>query len=320
MAPNVNTRDTPMPGPADRKTDGRAGVHSRPSVLFEASSSHGIGVSSLAAVLLAFPMILSIGIFLGGPLLALFAEILSDGWSSAVQVYSEILQNGLFQSVFVRTLRIAAIVTLLTTVIAFAMAYALWRAPPSIRAIGLVAVLFPLFTSIVVRTYAWTLVFSRHGLLNSTLDQLGLLERPLRLLGTELVVLIGMVQVMLPFAILPILAGLARIDGDLMNAARVMGARQARIVRDLVVPLTKANIFAGAVLVFVISLGFFITPALLGGPRTSMISNLISTEVTVYLDTRDGAAMSLILLFSTIVLIAILRRFGGVSNALKGRV
>jgi putative spermidine/putrescine transport system permease protein len=289
------------------------------SAFFRADTKFGLVVSPSFAYLLALPMVVAITVFLIGPLSALFFEIFSGGIDSAIKTYKNIFSSELFITTFFRTFRIATIVTIITIILSFIFAYALWRSPSWLRTFGLLIILFPMFTSIIVRTYAWISVFSRNGVLNSVLEWLSVVERPLRLLGSEPVVLVGMVQVMMPFAVLPILAGLLKIDGDLIAAARILGANQLQLLRDLILPMVKRSIVAAAVLVFVISLGFFITPAILGGPKTAMISNLINTEVTVYFDAKAGAAMSIILLIVTLAVISLLRWFGGITQNLKNR-
>ncbi len=282
-----------------------------------AETGKGIVLSASVGFALLAPLLILVGVFFFGPLIALLLEILDDGFESAAELFGVILSKNLFQTVAIRTFRISVIVTALTVVIGYAMAYAIWRCPPRFRAIGLTLVMFPLFTSIVVRTYAWTTLFSRNGMLNTLLLELGLIDSPLRMLKTEPAVLVGMVQVMLPFAILPIYTILLRLDPDLLRASAIAGARGWQTFKNVVLPLTKQGTIVASVLVFVVSLGFFITPAILGGPRSSMISNLISTEVNVFFDLKDGAAMSLLLLVVTLGLLICVSRVGSITSHFK---
>lgn len=282
-----------------------------------ATFSEGIVLSACVGFAFLAPLLVLIGVFFFGPLFALVLEILGNGIEDAVDIFFVILSKSFFQTVAFRTFRIAAIVTVLTVVIGYAMAYAIWRSSRSARAIALTLVMFPLFTSIVVRTYAWTTLFSRNGILNTLLLELGLIDAPLRMLKTEPAVLVGMIQVMLPFAILPIYTILLRLDLDLLRASAIAGARGWQTFKNVVLPLTSQGTAVAGVLVFVVSLGFFITPAILGGPRSSMISNLISTEVTVFFDPKDGAAMSLILLVVTLGLLIGLSRVGSITAHFK---
>jgi ABC-type spermidine/putrescine transport system permease subunit I len=187
----------------------------------------------------------------------------------------------------------------------------MWRSTPRVRIVLIAVIMFPLFTSVVVRTYAWTAMLGRGGLVNTILLYFGVIDEPLRLLKTEGAVLVGMVQVLLPFAILPIFNALTKLDENLIRASSTVGAPPLHTFRRVVLPLTLSGTAAAGVLVFVVSLGFFITPAILGGPQASMISNVIGTEVTTFLNLQYGAAISLILLAVTLSLLA------GVSRALN---
>jgi mannopine transport system permease protein len=285
-----------------------------------ADTSVGLRFSRSEASALMLPLALLGGLFFLGPIVALFLEVSRTGLAGAIDIFREVAGSDLFTTVLIRTYRISLIVTFASVVIGTAIAYFLWRGSPMRQKIGLALVVFPLFTSIVVRTYSWTAVFSRNGMLNTLLVDTGLVERPLRMLGSEAVVLIGMVQIMLPFAILPIFTMLRRIEPDLTRAAHILGAREGRLFFDVVLPLTAPGIAVGGIMVFVISLGFFITPAILGGPGTYMISNLINTEIMTYLNPRQAAVMSLMLLASTLLLLAIASRFGSIVSNLKTRL
>ncbi len=279
--------------------------------------SKGIVLSKLVGFGLLAPLLVLIGVFFVGALLSLVVELAQDGVLAGAEVFATILSKSLFQTVAFRSFRIAFIVTVITVVLGYAAAYAIWRSSPRVRIICLALVLFPLFTSVVVRTYAWTTLFSRKGMINTVLLDLGLIDAPLRMLNTEPAVFVGLVQVMLPFAILPIYTILLRVDMDLLRASAITGARGWQTFVHILLPLTKQGTAVASILVFVVSLGFFITPAILGGPRVSMISNLISTEVTTFLDLKDGGAMSLLLLGITIGLLAVASRIGRISDHFK---
>lgn len=282
-----------------------------------AEAGKGVVLPASFGVLLLAPLFILIGVFFFGALLSLVVEIFSDGADAAKTLFADLLSKDLFQSVAIRTFRVSAIVTILTVLIGYAMAYAMWRSSPRARIIGLAFVMFPLFTSIVVRTYAWTTLFGRNGVINTTLLALGLIDAPIRMLNTEYVVFVGMVQVMLPFAILPIFTVLLSLDLDLMRASAVMGARPWTTFVNVVLPLTRQGAIVAGVIVFVMSLGFFITPAILGGPRSLMISNLISTEVNVFFDIKGGAAMALLLLIVTLGLLIAVSRVGSITAQFK---
>jgi mannopine transport system permease protein len=282
-----------------------------------ALTARGVVPSRLVVLALRAPLLLLLGVFFVGAVLSLIGETLQNGPAAAVTSFQDVLSKNLVQTIALRTLRIAIVVTTLTLIIGYATAYAMWRSSPSIQMLLLALVMFPLFTSVVVRTYAWTTLLNRGGLINTILLNLGLIDEPLRLIKTEGAVLIGMVQVLLPFAILPIYTTLLRIDEDLLRASAIAGARGFQTFRKVVLPLSLQATMVAGVLVFVIALGFFVTPAILGGPQHSMISNLISTEVTTFLDLRDGAVISLALLVVTIAIIGFVAKVVSIGEHLR---
>lgn len=279
--------------------------------------SKGIVFSRLMTVFLLAPLLLLVSVVFLGALASLVVELFENGFGAGIEIFAVILSKDLFQSVAVRTIWISVSVTVLAIVIGYATAYCMWRSSPHMRSWLIALVLFPLFTSVVVRTYAWTTLFNRFGIINTTLLYLGLIDTPIRMMKTEGAVLIGMVQVLLPFAILPIYNTLMRIDENLLRASAIAGARGWQTFIKVVLPLTKQGTVVAAILVFVISLGFYITPAILGGPGASMISNLIGLEVTRFFDLKDGAAMSLLLLLVTLLLLFFLGCIGSIRDQFK---
>jgi len=161
-------------------------------------------------------------------------------------------------------------------------------------------VLLPLWTSVLVRTYAWMVLLGRNGVVNKALVAWGVVERPVGFLYSTTGVLIGMVHVLLPFMVLPLYSALCRLDPGLLQAAEGLGAPRRLVLWRIVLPLTAGGIAAGSVLVFVLSLGFFITPALLGGGRVVMIGVLIQQQVAELLDWNFAAALSMLMLVGSI--------------------
>ncbi|UVK48666.1 ABC transporter permease (plasmid) [Mesorhizobium sp. AR07] len=278
-----------------------------------AEVDRGVVLSQPVGFASVSPLLILLGIFFFGPIVALTLAILDGGLKEAGRLFTQVLTDEVFQTVALRTIRISLIVTVISVVVGYAMAYAMWRSSSSMRSIALALIMFPLFTSIVVRTYAWTALFSRNGMINTALLEAGLIDKPLTMLYTEPVVLVGMVQAMLPFAILPIYTILLGLDLDLLRASAICGARGRQTFLKVVLPLTKQGAGVASVLVFVISLGFFITPAILGGPRSAMIANMISTEVTTFYDLKGGAVMSVLLLVVTLCLLFIASMIGSVA-------
>jgi putative spermidine/putrescine transport system permease protein len=163
-------------------------------------------------------------------------------------------------------------------------------------------VLLPFWTSAVVRNFAWVVILQDRGVLNYVLSLVG--APPVSILGTATAVTIGMAQVLLPFAVLPIYASMQKIDASLMRAALMLGARPVVAFFTVFLPLSMTGVFAGAVLVFVLSLGFYVTPAILGSPRDAMLPQIIYVQVTELLAWGRSSAMAVVLLVTTVGILA----------------
>ncbi len=263
-------------------------------------------------LLLALPALLLLALLFAWPVLRLLALSLQDG--SLAQFEKAVLDE-LYVQVLLDSLGIA----LLTTGICLALAYpvALWlsRAGRLGLALGLFALLLPFWTSVLVRTYAWMVLLGRSGIVNRLLRDWGLVEAPLPLLYNTAGVLVGMVHVLLPYMVFPIYAALLRIDQDLGRAAEGLGAPAWRVFQRVTLPLSLPGVVAGCGLVFVLSLGFFITPALLGGGRVIMISMLIEQQVREFLDWPFASALSAVLLAATLAIYTLINRLQGRAHA-----
>jgi len=179
---------------------------------------------------------------------------------------------------------------------------------------GVMFVLLPLWTSILVRTYAWMVLLQANGVLNNVLRWLRVIDEPLRLMYNETGVVIGMAQVLLPFAILPLYASLRSIDPRLARAAQSMGAGPWRRFYSLTLPLSMPGMATAALLVFVQGLGFFITPALLGGSRVITLAMVIETQVVDLLDWSLASAAAMVLLVLTAALVVGFDRLVGLDR------
>jgi ABC-type spermidine/putrescine transport system permease subunit I len=225
----------------------------------------------------------------------------------SLAAYHRALTAPAYMDVFVLTFWIALAVTGLTLLLGYPVAYLMATTTRTWRAVGFMLVLLPLWTSVLVRTYAWMVLLGRNGVVNKALIGLGLIERPMGFLYTTNGVLIGMVHVLLPYMVLPLYASLRRLDPSLLQAAEGLGAPGWRVLARIVLPLTAGGIAAGCVLVFVLSLGFFITPALLGGGRVVMIGVMIQQQVSELLDWNFAAALSALLLAISIAIYALVQ-------------
>ncbi len=216
----------------------------------------------------------------------------------------------LYLPAYWRTLWIALVTTLLCAVVSYPVAYYIaLRAPERWKRMLLVLTVIPFWTSFLIRTYAWMLLLRSEGLINTTLVQSGLIHEPLKLLYNDFAILVGQVYGELPFMILPIYVALERLDTRLLEAAQDLGANRFWTFLKVTLPLSKPGLIAGIVLVFIPSLGAFITPDLLGGAKSVMIGNLIQNQF-IQLNQPFGSALSLILTLAVLVLLALAFRAG----------
>jgi ABC-type spermidine/putrescine transport system permease subunit I len=230
--------------------------------------------------------------------------------------YIEFFESEVYVEVLLNTLKMAVIVTVVCLLLAYPYAYLMNRVSQRMAALMLVAVLVPFWTSILVRTYAWTVILQDTGIINSILLGIGIIEEPLALVRSFIGVVIGMVHILLPFMVLPLYAVMRRIDMDYMRAAANLGASPFEAFWRVFLPLSLPGVFAGVLLVFVIALGFYITPALLGSPSDIMLSELVVQQVQELFNWGMGSAMAFILLIVTLVILAATSRIIKLGEAL----
>lgn len=217
--------------------------------------------------------------------------------------FTRFLSDPFYRGVLWRTVRLSFIITALCVLIGFPMAYIMARVGPRARLWLIVIVILPLMTSVVVRTFGWMVVLSRNGLIPSFLRDLDLVGRSYAIMYTELAIVIGMVQVLLPFMTLSILGVILRIDPRLEEAARTMGCSFGQSLGRVVLPLSVPGIVAGSLLVFTLSASSFITPNLLGGPRVQVLAASIWRNVTQTLDWPFAAAQGVILFVGVLLIL-----------------
>jgi ABC-type spermidine/putrescine transport system permease subunit I len=257
---------------------------------------------------LALPALLLLGVIFVWPLLRLLSMSVADG---SLAQFEKAALDELYVAVLWDSMEIAALVTVICLALAYPVAAWLIQAGRTGFLLGMFFLLLPFWTSVLVRTYAWMVLLGRNGVVNRTLRDWGWIEFPLPLLHNLTGVLIGIVHVMLPYMVFPIYAALLRIDPDLKRAAEGLGAPAWRSFLRITLPLSLPGVFAGCALVFVITLGFFITPALLGGGHVMMIAMLIEQQVREFLDWPFAAALATVLLAATLVIYAALSRLTG---------
>ncbi len=230
--------------------------------------------------------------------------------------YARLLSEPLYVRIFVRTFQIAFIVTGLAFLLGYPVAWAMSRVRGGVAFLITACVLIPLWTSVLVRSYAWIVLLQRNGVVNNALRDLGLTSEPLRLLYTEGAVIVAMTHVLLPYMILPIYAALRAISPDFTRASRNLGAGPWSAFLTVTLPLSLPGVFAGCIMVFILALGFYVTPALVGGPRTMMIATLIGQQTTELLNWPFAGALAAVLLAATLGLVIAFRRFLSVSKGI----
>lgn len=211
----------------------------------------------------------------------------------------------LYLEIYWRSLWMAVLTTVLCALLAYPVAYAIaLRVPARWKSALLLLVVIPFWTSFLIRTYAWMVILRTEGVVNNTLLALHFIHDPLRLLYTPFAVFIGLVYGELPFMILPLYTVLQKIDPSLLEAAEDLGAGRARTFLRVTLPLSMPGLVAGTVLVFIPSIGSFITPDLLGGARSMMVGNLIQNQFAVVRDQPFGSAVAFLLTFVVLALLA----------------
>lgn len=228
-----------------------------------------------------------------------------DGAALSFQRYYDIFTDDLYYAVFMRTLRTSVLVTVLSVVLGFPLAYFLTTLTRRWAMIVSIFVLIPLFTAFLIRIYAWMTILGRGGVLNKALLAAGIIDTPLRILGTSTAVYVGMVHVLIPIAVLVMYSSMLRIDRTLLTAAQVLGATPVRAFLRVLLPLCAPGVVSASMLIFILAMGFFIAPALLGGPSDTMITQLIVTEITSLLHLKVGYALSTSLLVVTVLVLAV---------------
>jgi putative spermidine/putrescine transport system permease protein/mannopine transport system permease protein len=250
---------------------------------------------------LAFPAFAFLAMFLIVPLLRVVATSFS-GKPLSLDNYERIFTSPLYLHVILNTFLMAVVVTAVCLIAAYPLAFAIARARGWLKKLLLIVVLVPLWSSVVIRSYAWMILFQKRGVLNEGLLALGIIDRPLQILQTSTAVQIAMVHILLPFMVLPLVTTMSAVDETFLRAGRILGAGPLRLFLRVYLMLTLPGVTAGCSLVFITSLGFYITPALLGGTKNTMVAVTIEQAVSVFFDWPLASALSTTLLLVTIAL------------------
>lgn len=224
--------------------------------------------------------------------------------------FLRILEAPEYAGVMIRTFRVCGITTLCCLLLGYPLAYAITTASTALRLTLIALILIPFWTSVLVRMFAWMALLGSYGVVNRALLSLGIVDQPIRMLFTEGAVVVGMTHYLLPYMVLPLIAVMSGIPRNLLAAAEGLGASRFQAFRRIFVPLSMPGVAAGCLLVFIIGLGFFVTPALLGGPRDIMLSQLVEHEASERLDWGMAAALATLLVGVTLLLYGPYARFG----------
>jgi putative spermidine/putrescine transport system permease protein len=227
-------------------------------------------------------------------------------------------EQAVFRNVLGRTLWISCVVTLVCLLLGYPVAYFIARQPPGRAAVLLFLVLLPFWTSLLVRTVAWVVLLQREGILNNLFLSLGLVSEPVRMIFNRFAVYVAMVHVLLPFMVLPLYAVMKGISPSYLRAASSLGATPLTAFRRVYMPQTLPGVGAGCLMVFIQALGYYITPALVGGADDQMISYFIAFYASKTVNWGMAAALSIMLLASTLALYAVYDRMVGIDKMRLG--
>ncbi len=266
----------------------------------------------MRAWLLLLPAVVFLGIFFGVPIALVAAtSFMAKGGGLALEQYRRFLLDGFYRSFLTETILVSVVTTAACVVLSFPVAYQLARARPGVKGVFLTLLIAPLMVGDVVRGYGWLIALGDFGVVNQMLMGLGVVDKPVRLIFTPTGVVLGLVEVLLPFMVLPLAAAIGGIAPELEEAARSLGARHARVFRKVVLPLSLPGLAAGVVIVFALSMGSFAIPLFLGGVKVNMVGPLIFQQATLTVDGPFAAAVSSVLFATSVVLLIAYAWVGG---------
>lgn len=267
--------------------------------------------------LLLVPALIALLLLFVYPISSIFLRSLFSP-DFTLEHYAYFFKTPLYGKVLWITFQISVLSTLSALMVGYPIAYVLRRARPGIRNFFLLAITLSFMISLLVRNYSWIIVLQRNGVLNMVFSYLGLIDQPLKLLHNKFAVMVGMTHIFVPYIVFPIYSVMTGMDLNLEKAAQNLGAGRWQTFWRISFPLSLPGIGAGALLVFIMALGYFITPALLGGRKEQMLSNLIQIQVVDLLNWPFASAMSVILLIATLIVFSIYNRYLGVERLWGG--
>jgi putative spermidine/putrescine transport system permease protein len=258
--------------------------------------------------LLVAPLLVLVIAFYAWPVLGILWLSVTDP-EPGLGNYAQLFGSGSLTRILWKTFRICLVTTVISVAIGYLIAYAMNHLAQRERSWMMALVLISFWVSVLVRAFAWLTLLGHNGLVNGALMGAGVVEEPLALVRNELGVLIGMIHYMIPYAVLPILANMQGIDQRVVTASRGLGAGAFYTFLRIYLPLSLPGIFAAGLLVFIISLGFYVTPALLGGGRVLMVAEYVSVQVLVTVQWGTASMLATMLLIGVFALMFTLSRF-----------
>nr|WP_325263319.1 ABC transporter permease [uncultured Rhizobium sp.] len=267
----------------------------------------------------AFALALPAAIFAAAVFIVPVLILLSDGFRSldggwTLAAYGEFFSSPLNQAVFLRTLKLGALVTVVSAVIGYAAAFSIVSLSPAAKGRMTGLVVLPLMISPVARTYAWIVILGRTGIVNQAFQALGISEAPLRILFSETAIFIGLLQLFLPLMIISLISALENMPKDAVPAARVLGANWFQVFWKVILPLTKEGLVIGGTLVFTGCLTAYITPAILGGSKVLMLETLMYQQVAVSNNFVAASVIACILIVMSFAANLLLKRVATARN------
>lgn len=259
------------------------------------------------------PALLLILVFFAFPVLVLLSRSMTEP-VFGLGNYAALLGSSTYLKIFFNTFFVAAVVTALSLVIGFPVAWALAIMPQRLANVVFAIVLLSMWTNLLARTYAWMVLLQRTGVINKALIGMGLIDKPLAMINNLTGVTIGMTYIMLPFIIIPLYGVIRKIDPAILQAAALCGATRFQALIHILLPLAAPGMISGALMVFVMSLGYFVTPSLLGGTANMMLAELIAQFVQSLVNWGMGGAAAFVLLIVTLGLYALQLRFFGLAG------
>ena len=270
-----------------------------------------LGLTSPAVLVILTVMVIPVG------WLFYLSFIGSDG-NFSLEHYQRMLDSKSYARIFLTTFKVSLLTTAICILIGYPLAYFLSQLPARVANICMLSVLLPFWTSLLVRTYSWLVLLQRKGIVNQLGMEIGLWDEPLKLVHNLSGTLVGMVHIMLPFLILPLYASMKSIPQDYIKASSNLGATPTQSFWQIFFPLSMPGLMAGSLIVFILSLGFFVTPAILGGGKVIMVAMQITNNIELFFDWGAASALGVVLLVMTFAILFVASKLVRLDNILGG--